>query len=701
MKGRVKIFVLLILASFLFFPSLASAASSWIVTFTTATDPLGADYIDGIVADTMGRKWIATYGGGFSVLDDNGTLADKTDDRWQKFSSQDMPTMSDIIYTVAIDNTGKKWIGGHIYALFVLDDHGTPFDKSDDQWGSFTTDSSGDKVKITNSIVIDANQRKWLAQWGGVSVLDDHGTPFDKSDDQWITFTTADGLVNNMVWNIVLDSAGRKWFSTSGGVSVLDDHGTPFDKSDDQWVTFTAADVHSPNFTSMGLMKIDDLGRKWFSTNGGGFCVLDDHGTPFDKSDDRWQCFGTADGAGTNYPQAMYIEPTGRKWITGGVGVTLFDDHGTPFDKSDDHYRVFGPADGITSGGTWVITAIGSDLWLGTGRGVSVLPNYLNIPVVPNQPPTANAGGPYMVDEGGSVVLNGSGSDPDGDVLTYAWDLDNNGTFETPGQSVTFSAAGMDGPSTKTVGFRVCDDKGACAVASTSINIVNVSPTVGAIGAPADPVGVGTTISVSASFTDPGVLDTHTAVWDWGDNSTTSGNVTETHGSGSVTGNHAYTKAGMYTLTLKVTDKDGASGQSVFQYVVVFDPTAGFVTGAGAIDSLTGRVHFEFVVKYLPGDIVPSGKSKFRSQVANIDFSSSSYQWLVISGQKAIFKGVGTNNGVGNYTFLVSTIDGQPDKYRIKITDNATKTVFYDNEPGALETADPTTALVGGSIIVH
>ena len=94
-----------------------------------------------------------------------------------------------------------------------------------------------------------------------------------------------------------------------------------------------------------------------------------------------------------------------------------------------------------------------------------------------NQPPTVSAGGPYTVDEGGNVGLAASGSDPEGGPLTYAWDLDNDGSYETPGRTPTFSAAALDGPSSRTVGVEVTDDAGATATDTATIGVVNVAPT--------------------------------------------------------------------------------------------------------------------------------------------------------------------------------------------------------------------------------
>ncbi len=509
-----------------------------------------------------------------------------------------------------------------------------------------------------------------------------------------------------------------------------------------------------------------------------------------------------------------------------------------------------------------------------------------------NNPPTVDAGGPYTLDEGSSITLSASGTDPENGLLTYAWDLDNNGTFETPGQSVAF--AGADGPATDTVSVQVTDDGGLTAVASTTVTVNNIAPTasmgnngpvdegspvtitfsspadpstvdlaaglhyavacdggslggstyalssaspdiscifddgpsthtvhgrvidkddgfteyttevavnnvapvatftapavlnegavftitlssaldpsgadttagfryafdcgtgytdfggmpsascsavdnpgqtvrgkiedkdggvneysaavtvnnvapnLGSITAPSGPILINSVVSVNGSFTDQGVLDTHTAVWDWGDGSASSGIVSEIGGSGSVSGSHTYLSVGLFKLTLTVTDKDGASAQAFYESLVVYNPGGGSVIGAGWIDSPAGaylaypswkgKAFFNLEARYKRGASVPDGRVDFMLQSGVLEFHSTGLDWMIIDRTPGLLcrlfqrctstiqiKGTGTLKGGGIYQFMIWASDASPDTFRIRIWTVASgglENVIYDN----------------------
>jgi|GEM_PF-6060735 len=158
---------------------------------------------------------------------------------------------------------------------------------------------------------------------------------------------------------------------------------------------------------------------------------------------------------------------------------------------------------------------------------------------------------------------------------------------------------------------------------------------------------------------------------------------------------------------------NGLTGTNPIQclYLPVYDPTAGFVTGGGWIMSLagacpvfcndaTGSANFGFVSRYKKGANTPDGNTEFQFQAGDLNFHSTSYDWLVVTPTKATYKGYGSVNGQAGYGFLLSAIDGTPDRFRIKIWEVGAD-VIYDNQVGAGDNADPSTALAGGSIVIH
>jgi hypothetical protein len=161
------------------------------------------------------------------------------------------------------------------------------------------------------------------------------------------------------------------------------------------------------------------------------------------------------------------------------------------------------------------------------------------------------------------------------------------------------------------------------------------------------------------------------------------------------------------------------SSTAAVTLVVFYDASGSFVTGGGTIDvqagsytanpTLAGRANFGFVSKYQKGATVPDGQTEFQFQVGNFNFHSEQYDWLVVAGAKAQYKGSGTVNGVSGYSFMLTATDsainggGNADSFRIKIWNTATGVVVFDNKLGGSDdfAASPTQTIATGSIVIH
>jgi MYXO-CTERM domain-containing protein len=93
---------------------------------------------------------------------------------------------------------------------------------------------------------------------------------------------------------------------------------------------------------------------------------------------------------------------------------------------------------------------------------------------VANRPPTASAGADQTVEEGTSVTLSGSGTDPDGDALTYAWtQTAGPGVALSDAASATanFPAPDVSANTVLTFSLKVTDARGQFSEDSVSITV--------------------------------------------------------------------------------------------------------------------------------------------------------------------------------------------------------------------------------------
>jgi streptogramin lyase len=178
---------------------------------------------------------------------------------------------------------------------------------------------------------------------GGTGASTTEADQWDYSAGTWTTFTTNDGLGDNIIKALAVAPDGSLWIG-DGNVGV-----THYDSSN--WTVYTRENGLGANNANAVIVAPD--GTVWAGT-GWGLARFDGSG---------WTNFTTDEGLVSNAVSTLAVAPDGTLWIGAKGGISQFD--GTNFNN----YTV---DDGLVDSDVRAIAVDSAGVvWIGTGEGVS------------------------------------------------------------------------------------------------------------------------------------------------------------------------------------------------------------------------------------------------------------------------------------------------------------------------------------------
>lgn len=295
--------------------------------------------------------------------------------------------------------------------------------------------------------------------------------------------------------------------------------------------------------------------------------------------------------------------------------------------------NIYGTSDSVTYSTSGLSSGSHSYTWTvedSSGNTQSTQINFNS-----NRDPSASfiSNSPVLTGEDFGIDASGS-SDPDGDSLTYEWDLDNDGSYDDA-TGVTPSYSETDDGSYN-VGLRVSDGNGGTDTTSTTVTVENRNPSASFSFSPLNP-GVDELVSFDGSGSSDQDGSISSYGWDW----TNDGTFEET----GQTPINSFSDTGDYSVELRVTD-DGGDVDTFSDTVSVTDQTDPTITNLNPTETVSNRyptVSADFQDNYqlgsysldLDGNQVSSGTLTGSSNSANYNADSLSpgshdYTWTVL-----------------------------------------------------------------------
>jgi len=215
---------------------------------------------------------------------------------WINYTTSNSPLPVSSINSIAIDNSGNKWIGTRS-GLAKFD--GTT-------WTVYTSSNSGLPISDVLSITVDGSGNKWIGTGGGGFAKYDGTT--------WTVYNTSNSpLPYNVINPIAIDNSGNKWIGTNNYLSDPE-VGRIAEFDGLNWAV-------SGSFLSLRCIisiAIDISGNKWIGTKGGGLLKVR-------NMDTTWFYTSSNSGLPTNDVKSITVDGSDNKWIGTSVGLAKFD----------------------------------------------------------------------------------------------------------------------------------------------------------------------------------------------------------------------------------------------------------------------------------------------------------------------------------------------------------------------------------------